>query len=220
MPASTPSSARPAPRRRTRHCVDEHCDGTEPPPASCEERCEDHSQHDLRRCLAEAGRKTIVRRRAREQFQGCVAIHCQTKPSCEAACDRRAEKLGRRCLKRGGSEEECAATVEEASAAARRRSAPRRPRHLWHRLRGLRRRPGRSVQRRRHRRRSATPSSRAHSTTASTSAARPPTDLRRECEEAVQERFAALSGGEGNARLKLKARKAFRRCMRECASEE
>jgi hypothetical protein len=36
----------------------------------------------------------------------------------------------------------------------------------------------------------------------------------------VQERFAALTGGEGNTRMKLKARKLFRRCMRDCESEE
>jgi len=35
-----------------------------------------------------------------------------------------------------------------------------------------------------------------------------------DCEESVQQRFASLTGGRGGPRAKLKARKAFRRCMK------
>jgi hypothetical protein len=204
-----------------RHCIDEHCDDTEPPAPSCEERCEDHSQHELRRCLAEGGTEDDCATRAREQFQGCVALHCQTPPSCEAACDRRAERLKRRCLKRGGSEEQCTAKAEEASAACKaKRCAPPPPDTCGTECEDEADDLGTDC---------ANDDTEAETCEAleqgaldecvdSCGAAPDPT-CAEDCEESVQERFAALTGGKGSARVKLKARKAFKRCMRDCESD-
>src|SRR5262249_39282720 len=87
----------------TRHCIEEHCEETEPPAPTCEERCEDHAGDALGRCLEDGGSEDACKAAAHEIFERCVAMQCEVPPPCDARCAKKAGRVERRCLKRGGT---------------------------------------------------------------------------------------------------------------------
>jgi hypothetical protein len=111
-----------------RHCIDEHCDDVDGPEPTCEERCANHAQLGLRRCIAEGGAEADCKATAQSQFEGCVALHCSPDVSCTDRCDRKAQRVRRRCIEAGKAEADCdALAMQVHDRCVAKRCAPEPP---------------------------------------------------------------------------------------------
>jgi hypothetical protein len=202
-----------------RHCIKEHCDGEDPGRPSCEALCEDHAQHDLRRCLADGGAPEDCAAAARAQFTDCNTLHCNVSGSCEDRCQKKADKALHHCEHRRADTTTCDETANHVFEVCRNeKCAPMPPDTCGTECEGNANATADQCE--------ADGTSAADCQDASDGAldscmescgAAPDATCDERCEEVAQNLYDDLSGsGRGEARAARKAKRAYQRCVRTC----